>query len=166
MVTGPVRHVNTRRRTSSVPDAGWPYRPECHHPRPFSKQVQDPAAPLPSPALVASRGMGTDHVLDLLTERGFVSATTDEDALRDLLATPTTFYVGFDPTAASLHIGHLLGLMAMGWLQRSGHRAIALVGGGTARIGDPSGRDTERVLLDDSAVESNIAGLRAQIVVL
>ncbi len=104
------------------------------------------------------------HPLDTLTARGLVQDVTDTDALRALLDDgPVTFYVGFDPTTPSLHIGHLLGMIAMGWLQRAGHRAIALVGGGTARIGDPSGRDTERMLLDDDAVEHNIAGLRRQI---
>ena len=107
--------------------------------------------------------MATDHVLDLLAARGFVSETTDEAALRELLATPTTFYVGFDPTAASLHIGHLMGMMAMAWMQRAGHRALAIAGGGTGRIGDPSFRDEERELLDDDQIARNLDGIRRQL---
>jgi tyrosyl-tRNA synthetase len=77
--------------------------------------------------------------LDLLTERGFVQDVTDADELRELLASErVTFYYGADPTATSLHIGNLVGMMAMAWLQRAGHRPIAVAGGGTGRIGDPS----------------------------
>jgi hypothetical protein len=65
---------------------------------------------------------------------------------------PVTFYVGFDPTAPSLHAGNLVGMMAMAWLQRLGHRPIALAGGATGRIGDPSGRDAERELLDEATL--------------
>jgi tyrosyl-tRNA synthetase len=102
--------------------------------------------------------------LDLLRERGFVQDVTDEAGLRAAFDTGTvTFYVGFDPTAASLHAGHLLGMMAMAWLQRLGHRPIALAGGATGRIGDPSGRDAERELLDDAAIERNLAGIREQL---
>jgi tyrosyl-tRNA synthetase len=102
--------------------------------------------------------------LDLLRDRGFVQDVTDEDGLRAAFDTGTvTFYVGFDPTAASLHAGHLLGMMAMAWLQRLGHRPIALAGGATGRIGDPTGRDAERELLDDAAIERNLAGIRAQL---
>lgn len=97
---------------------------------------------------------------DLLTQRGFVQDSTDPDALRALFDSgPVTFYVGFDPTSPSLHIGHLAGMMAMAWLQRMGHRPIAVVGGGTGRIGDPSGRDDERQLLDDAAIAANLSGI-------
>ncbi|MDX1467174.1 MAG: tyrosine--tRNA ligase, partial [Halomonas sp.] len=99
-----------------------------------------------------------------LRERGLVQDVTDEDGLVAALeAGPVTFYVGFDPTRESLHIGHFLQMMAMAWLQRAGHRAIALVGGGTGRIGDPSGRDDERDLLDEHALTANVAGLRSQL---
>lgn len=102
--------------------------------------------------------------LDLLRDRGFVQDVTDEGGLRKLLTDgQTTFYVGFDPTAPSLHVGNLVGLMAMAWLQRLGHRAIALAGGATGRIGDPSGRDTERELLDDDALEDNLRRIRDQL---
>jgi tyrosyl-tRNA synthetase len=105
----------------------------------------------------------TDPV-DLLRARGFVQAVTDEEALRHLCATErVTFYVGFDPTAASLHIGHFMGMMAMAWLQRAGHRPIAVSGGGTGRIGDPSFRDQERELLDEAHLAENLAGIRSQL---
>jgi len=102
--------------------------------------------------------------IDLLRSRGFVQDVTDEADLRRLFDEgPVTFYVGFDPTSPSLHIGHLLGMLAMAWLQRAGHRPIALVGGGTGRIGDPSGRDAERELLDDATLDANVASIGRQI---
>jgi len=102
--------------------------------------------------------------LELLRARGFVQDVTDEDALRAAFAAgPVTYYVGFDPTAPSLHAGNLVGMMAMAWLQRTGHRPIALAGGGTGRIGDPSGRDTERTMLDEDVLAANLAGIRRQL---
>jgi len=102
--------------------------------------------------------------IDLLRSRGFVHDITDEAGLADLFAAgPVTFYVGFDPTARSLHIGHLVGMMAMAWLQRTGHRPIAVAGGGTGRIGDPSDRDEERELLDDARLDENLEGIRRQL---
>ncbi len=102
--------------------------------------------------------------LELLRARGFVQDVTDETALREAFAAgPVTYYVGFDPTAPSLHAGNLVGMMAMAWLQRLGHRPIALAGGGTGRIGDPSGRDTERTMLDESELAANLAGIRRQL---
>lgn len=106
----------------------------------------------------------TGDALDLLRDRGLVQDVTDEDGLRALLATEqVTFYVGFDPSAPSLHVGNLVGIMAMAWLQRLGHRPIAIAGGATGRIGDPSGKDTERELLDDEQVERNLAAIRVQL---
>ncbi|MCJ7725263.1 MAG: tyrosine--tRNA ligase [Acidimicrobiia bacterium] len=102
--------------------------------------------------------------IDLLRRRGFVHGVTDEDGLRGLFAAErVTYYVGFDPTAPSLHIGHLMGMMAMAWLQRAGHRPIAVAGGGTGRIGDPSFRDDERELLDDAQIARNMEGIRRQL---
>jgi tyrosyl-tRNA synthetase len=104
------------------------------------------------------------HVLDLLRERGLFHQCTDEDALRAALsAGPVPFYCGFDPTADSLHVGHLIPLMMMAHLARAGHRPIAVVGGGTAMVGDPSGRDETRDLLSTEKLEANKAGIRAQI---
>ncbi len=103
------------------------------------------------------------HVLDILKERGFFNQCTDEAGLREHLATPRTFYIGFDPTADSLHVGSLVQLMAMAWLSRGGHRAIAVVGGGTAKVGDPSGRDSTRDILDAERLEANKRGIAGQI---
>jgi tyrosyl-tRNA synthetase len=102
--------------------------------------------------------------LELLRARGFVQDVTDEAALREAFAAGrVTYYVGFDPTAPSLHAGNLVGMMAMAWLQRAGHRPIALAGGGTGRIGDPSGRDTERTMLGEDELAANLAGIRRQL---
>ena len=99
--------------------------------------------------------------LDVLAERGLLQDSTDEETLREHLAGDRrTFYVGFDPTASSLHVGNLVGMMTMAWLQRAGHHPIALAGGATGRIGDPSFRDEERSLLDDDVVTANLAGIR------
>ncbi|MFP5310626.1 MAG: tyrosine--tRNA ligase [Actinomycetes bacterium] len=106
----------------------------------------------------------SENPVDVLRARGFVQDITDEPALRAAFDQgPVTYYVGFDPTAASLHAGNLVGMMAMAWLQRLGHRPIALAGGATGRIGDPSGRDAERELLDESTLERNLAAIRSQL---
>jgi tyrosyl-tRNA synthetase len=101
---------------------------------------------------------------DFLTEaraRGFLHQITDEAALSARLkAGPVTAYVGFDCTADSLHVGHLLSIMLLRLFQRHGHRPIVLVGGGTTRIGDPSGKDEARQLLTDEIIEGNKAGIR------
>ncbi|HKJ54857.1 MAG TPA: tyrosine--tRNA ligase [Nitriliruptoraceae bacterium] len=100
-------------------------------------------------------------MIDTLRDRGFIADITDEAGLRDLLSSgPVTFYVGFDPTARSLHAGNLVGMMAMAHLQRAGHHPIALAGGATGRIGDPSGRDAEREVMDDDRLAANLAGIR------
>src|SRR6059058_4629098 len=88
------------------------------------------------------------NVLDVLRARGFVAQVSDEEALRRALDRgPATMYQGFDPTATSLHTGNLVGIMALAHFQRAGHRPIAVIGGGTGMIGDPSGRSSERPLL-------------------
>jgi tyrosyl-tRNA synthetase len=103
------------------------------------------------------------HVLDQLSARGFLQQCSDPDALRRALdAGPVTFYVGFDPTGDSLHVGHLLPIMAMAWLQRAGHRPIIVLGGGTAMVGDPSGKDKTRDILDRAQIAANLAGQRVQ----
>src|SRR6266851_152580 len=78
---------------------------------------------------------------------------------RKAAAGPITGYVGFDATAPSLHIGNLLTIMMLRWLQKTGHRPISLMGGGTSKIGDPSGKDTTRTLLTGAQIEANIASL-------
>jgi tyrosyl-tRNA synthetase len=102
--------------------------------------------------------------LDLLRARGYVQDVTDADGLREAFASRrVTFYVGFDPSAPSLHAGSLVGIMAMAWLQRLGHRPIAIAGGATGRIGDPSGKDEERELLDDTTIEANLTRMKGQL---
>ncbi len=111
-------------------------------------------------AMATVRAM-TMNPLDTLRSRGFVADVTDEAGLSELFDTGrVTFYVGFDPTAASLHAGNLVGMMAMSHLQRAGHRAIALAGGATGRIGDPSGRDAEREVMTEERLATNLAGIR------
>jgi tyrosyl-tRNA synthetase len=102
-------------------------------------------------------------VLGTLKERGFVSQCSDEEGLAKLLdGERVTFYIGFDPTGDSLHVGHLQQLMAMAHLQRAGHRPIALVGGGTARIGDPSGKSEMRKILPVETITANGEVFRRQ----
>ena len=116
------------------------------------------------PAPTSATTPASANALDVLHDRGFVQDVTDADGLRELFATEqVSYYVGFDPTAASLHIGHLVGIMAMAHLKRLGHRPIALAGGATGRIGDPSFRDAERELLDDAQIDANLDGIRAQL---
>ena len=103
-------------------------------------------------------------VFDTLKERGFVSQCSNEEGLRTLLDTErVSFYIGFDPTAKSLHIGNLLQLLFMAHLQRAGHRPIVLVGGGTTRIGDPSGKTEMRKILPVETIKANADAFRAQI---
>ena len=103
-----------------------------------------------------------EHILDILKERGFIAQTTFEDELYEQLKSPTTFYVGFDPTADSLHIGHYIPIMAMAHMQRAGHKPIALMGGGTAMIGDPSGKTDMRKMLTTEVIDHNVDCIRKQ----
>ena len=103
-----------------------------------------------------------EHILDILRERGFLAQMTFEDELYEQLKEPTTFYVGFDPTADSLHIGHYIPIMAMAHMQRAGHRPIALMGGGTAMIGDPSGKTDMRKMMTVETIDENVAHIKAQ----
>ena len=102
------------------------------------------------------------HVLDILKERGFIAQTTFEDELYEQLKNPTTFYVGFDPTADSLHIGHYIPIMAMSHMQRAGHKPIALMGGGTAMIGDPSGKTDMRKMMTTETIDHNVECIQKQ----
>jgi tyrosyl-tRNA synthetase len=101
-------------------------------------------------------------IADEFTWRGMLYDAT-EGALALCAQEPVTVYVGFDPTASSLHVGSLLPIMALARLQRAGHRPIALVGGGTGLIGDPSGKSVERTLLSVEDVDANVRGMRAQL---
>lgn len=104
------------------------------------------------------------NVFDVLKERGFVYQSTDENEIRDMLASgPVTCYIGYDPTAESLHAGNLVTIMMLAHMQRAGHRPIAIVGGGTAKVGDPSGRTELRRMLTSEQIAENLAGIREQL---
>ncbi|NHQ75523.1 tyrosine--tRNA ligase [Roseovarius gahaiensis] len=99
--------------------------------------------------------------LRVMIERGFLADCTDLQALDDsLMAGPVTAYIGYDATAKSLHVGHLLNIMMLRWLQKTGHRPITLMGGGTTKVGDPSFRSDERPLLDEAQIGENIDGMQ------
>ena len=100
---------------------------------------------------------------DVLRDRGLVENVTDETAVRRMLEKPVTFYVGFDPTADSLHVGHLLPIMAMAHLQRAGHKPIAVVGGGTGMVGDPSGKTELRQMLTVEQIADNLEAQKKQL---
>jgi len=100
--------------------------------------------------------------LNILAERGFIHQVSEPELLDAAAKDGTiTAYIGFDCTAASLHVGSLLPIMMLYWLQQTGHRPIALMGGGTTRVGDPSGKDESRRILTDEIINQNLAGIRA-----
>ena len=105
-----------------------------------------------------------ENVFDVLQARGFVQQVTHPDVLRQRLGTERlTFYIGYDPTARSLHIGSLLTIMAMAHMQRAGHRPLVIVGGGTAMVGDPSGKTEMRQMLSQDTIAQNVQALRQQL---
>ncbi len=119
--------------------------------------IQNPQSPIQNSPM---------NAFSILQDRGFFYQSTDVERLRARLAPgqlPVTFYVGFDPTGSSLHIGHLLPVMAMRWLQQCGHRPIAIVGGGTAMVGDPSGKTEARQMLTTDEIDANAAAIKAQL---
>lgn len=95
-------------------------------------------------------------VLDILKERGFIQQLTHEDEISELFAKEKiTFYIGFDPTADSLHVGHFLGMMVMAHMQKAGHRPVCLIGGGTTMVGDPSGKtDMRKMMTQDDIIHN------------
>lgn len=100
--------------------------------------------------------------LRTLSERGFIHQVSDESGLDDLFAKEkVTAYIGYDPTAASLHVGHLMQIMMLRWLQETGHRPVALMGGGTGMVGDPSFKDEARKLMTKDTIAENIAGIKS-----
>ncbi len=104
------------------------------------------------------------HVLDILKERGFIKQVTfEEDLYKKFENETVTFYVGVDPTADSMHIGHCIPIYAMAHLQRAGHNPIALMGGGTAMVGDPSGRTDLRKMLAREDIAANVAKIQRQL---
>jgi len=103
-------------------------------------------------------------LIDIFIERGFIEQTTHEEELRDYIQNESvTCYIGFDPTASSLHVGSLVPIMALAHMQKNGHRPIALVGGGTGLVGDPSGKTEMRKLLTSEMVENNTIGIKNQL---
>lgn len=104
-----------------------------------------------------------ENIFDILEERGFVEQVTDRDLLRDQLKKSTTCYIGFDPTARSLHVGSLVPIMSLAHMQRSGHKPIALVGGGTAMVGDPSGKTEMRRIMTREEINDNAEGIKKQL---
>ncbi len=107
--------------------------------------------------------MATNEVIKVLKERGFFSQCTDEAGLMEKLKSPTRFYAGFDPTGPSLHCGHLVPVFAMAHMQKAGHLPVVLVGGGTARIGDPSGKTEMRQMLTIDQIKSNVEEFKKQL---
>lgn len=103
------------------------------------------------------------NVYDVLKERGFIKQVTHEGLYEMLGNQSVTFYIGFDPTADSLHVGHYVQLMAMAHMQRAGHKPIALVGGGTVMVGDPSGKTDMRKMLDKKTIQNNVDCFKRQI---
>jgi len=104
------------------------------------------------------------NALKILRERGFVEWSSHEEELQQhFMDNMVTGYIGFDPTADSLHVGNLVAIMGLAWLQRLGHRPLAIAGGGTGRIGDPSGKTAERQLLDNERIEHNVACIAKQL---
>lgn len=103
------------------------------------------------------------NLYDSLKARGLVAQTTDPDGIHDRLARPLTAYCGFDPTADSLHVGSLVPIMGLAHLQRAGHKPIVLVGGGTALVGDPSGKTESRQMLTREQIDHNAAAIGTQI---
>ena len=104
-----------------------------------------------------------ENVFEIFEQRGFIEQVTDRTMLEDLLREPVTCYIGFDPTAKSLHAGSLLPIMSLMHMQRQGHRPIAIVGGGTALVGDPSGKTEMRPIMTRDQIDENAASIKAQL---
>ena len=104
-----------------------------------------------------------ENVYNIFEERGFVEQVTDREQVLRLLKKPTTCYIGFDPTARSLHVGSLVPIMSLAHMQKAGHRPIALIGGGTGLVGDPSGKTEMRQILSREQIDENAMGLKKQL---
>ena len=103
------------------------------------------------------------NVYDVFQARGFIEQVTDGKLVHELLKSPTTCYIGFDPTASSFHVGSLLPIMSLVHMQRMGHRPIALVGGGTGMVGDPSGKTEMRQVITREDIDENAEALKSQL---
>ncbi len=105
----------------------------------------------------------SENVFDILVERGYIKQMTHEKEIRELLGNEKiTFYIGFDPTGDSLHVGHFIAMMFMRYMQKSGHRPIALIGGGTAMVGDPSGKNDMRRMMTKEQIQHNVDCIKKQ----
>jgi len=104
-----------------------------------------------------------ENIFDILEERGFVEQVTDSNQVHKLLEKPITCYIGFDPTANSLHLGSLVPIMSLAHMQKAGHRVIAVVGGGTALVGDPSGKAEMRPVMTREEIDQNAEGIKKQL---
>ena len=105
-----------------------------------------------------------ENVLDILKERGYIEQVTFEDDLKKLLGEKSIpFYIGFDPTADSLHVGHFVSMMVAKYMQNAGHKQIILVGGGTVTIGDPSGKTDMRKMLSKEEINHNVECCKKQL---
>ncbi|CAL9219326.1 unnamed protein product [Arabidopsis halleri] len=114
-----------------------------------------------------NQAVSRPNVVDILEERGLLESITSENlrsVCSDPKVAPLRVYCGFDPTAESLHLGNLLGIIVLSWFQRCGHQAVGLIGGATGRVGDPSGKSLERPELDADTLEKNIAGIKRIII--
>lgn len=124
----------------------------------------DPSSSGSSSASLPPPGPGVrSNVVATLRARGLIQDVSSPELERAALRAPLAVYCGFDPTAESLHLGNLLGIMVLRWFQASGHTPVALLGGATGRVGDPSGKSAERPVLSDSDVERNTAGIEANL---
>jgi len=114
-----------------------------------------------SRGVAAAAAAGDRSIVDVLKERGLLDACTNEEELRKAADEGSlSVYCGFDPTADSLHLGNLLGIVVLAWFQRCGHAPVALLGGATGRVGDPSGKSAERPVLDEDTINANTAGIQ------
>lgn len=104
-----------------------------------------------------------ENIFDILEERGFIEQVTDSKQVHKLLEKPITCYIGFDPTASSLHLGSLVPIMSLAHMQKAGHRVIAVVGGGTALVGDPSGKAEMRPVMTREEIDQNAEGIKKQL---
>lgn len=105
----------------------------------------------------------SENVFDILVERGYIKQMTHEKEIRELLGNEKiTFYIGFDPTGDSLHVGHFIAMMFMRYMQKSGHRPIALIGGGTAMVGDPTGKNDMRRMMTKEQIQHNVDCIKKQ----
>ena len=104
------------------------------------------------------------NVYDELKARGMIAQATNEEKIRELLggSEPVTFYIGFDPTADSLHVGHFVQMMVMAHMQRAGHRPIALLGGGTGMVGDPTGKTDMRKMMTVDTIQHHVDCFKKQ----